>query len=81
MHFRQNIIKCSNGLTSCDRKKFCREIYFFAQLLNDRVNEYRKENGLKPLLNDEVLFVAAQDHAEFLLKEGKLKSNLKFLYR
>ncbi len=45
---------------------------FFAELLHKRINEYRQANGVNPLQNDEELFYAALDHAEFLLKEGRL---------
>ncbi|MCB0401371.1 MAG: hypothetical protein KDD41_04760 [Flavobacteriales bacterium] len=48
------------------------EPQFLAGLLHQKVNEYRKENKVFPLEEDETLMMAAQDQSEFILKEGRL---------
>lgn len=45
---------------------------FFAELLHNKVNNYRRTNGVNPLEEDQDLFLAAQDQAEFIIKEGRL---------
>lgn len=44
-------------------------ILFLEHLIKTQVDSVRKAHGLQPLVNDSILYVAAQDHANYLSKE------------
>lgn len=51
-------------------KKFYPE--YLAQLLEQNINNYRVEKGIKPLEVDAVLYPAALDQSEYILKSGRV---------
>ena len=45
---------------------------YLAQLVEENINKFRKENNKKALIVDEVLGPAAQDQSDYILKSGRV---------
>jgi uncharacterized protein YkwD len=68
--FSMTAVHAQSGSDNINPKSFNHKL--FEKLLFIKINEYRAENSLKPLMNNSTIYKVAKDHTDFLKTQRQL---------
>ncbi len=63
-------VRSQNPSDRIDLRNF--DTQFLEHLIKSKIDSVRKDHGLKTMANDSILFIAAKDHANYLIENKKL---------